>query len=160
MNLNESKAKELLEKETGWRIFKPSYPDFLVCTEQREYCLVEIKRSWNDHPSSAQTETFRLLELLNIPACVMRLDDEIEETRKNILCLLKREINTKLQLEFNETKSLLHQAGLHLEEIVKDIQDGRTQDAKAIDLLNTQQNIVAPLFSRQRLHSRNNFRKI
>lgn len=153
LNPNELKAKQLLEKNPSWCVFKPSYPDFILCTDQREYCLVEVKRDYSDQVSTSQTETLTLLQSLGIPVYVMHLDDKLEEIQQNILRLLKREINIELRLE-------LLNIGLHLEKVIKNIQNYQAQDADTIDHLYARCASDPPLFEKSRLHSRNNFRRI
>jgi Holliday junction resolvase-like predicted endonuclease len=82
-NGTEQKVKDILEQQ-GWHVIKPSYPDLLIWNDQKIYCLVEVKRAYNDWLSSSQHESFRALKNLDIPVAVIYLDTNTKEMTSEI----------------------------------------------------------------------------
>ena len=81
----EKHAKEILEN-AGCQVLKGSYPDFIVSNPQNAgFCLVEIKAG-KDELSDNQKATFDILQHLNIPVRVVRIESttEFSELQKEI----------------------------------------------------------------------------
>jgi len=111
-NESEIKVKLLLESH-GWKVFKPSYPDFLIYKQDKnEWAFVEVKKKFGEK-SANQAESFHLMKQLGIPTQVIYLDDPDEVitkinhliTTRNYRLAKVREIQVlirKLDRELNE----------------------------------------------------------
>lgn len=80
--MSEQTAKELIE-QSGCRVLKGSYPDFIVYNEDRHiYCFVQVKTG-NNKLTANQSETFDLFNRLDLPIRVLRVD--VPEDFENLL---------------------------------------------------------------------------
>lgn len=69
----EQTVKAILER-AGLKVIKGSYPDFLVYSEAKTFCFVEVKSRRSEKPSQNQRATFEILKKLGIKCHVLHAE--------------------------------------------------------------------------------------